>query len=400
MNTPNPSLTLTGRHPERSLSQPHRERRSRRTCVALKASTTFAVLCLGVFLLTAATANAAPPAKGVAVTVNDAAHRVDITIDGAPFTSYLWGSPLRKPILYPLLAPDGTTLTRGNPPLPGERTDHPHHTGLWFNYSNVNGIDYWNNSDAIKPEARARYGSIDHDRIVSAKSGPASGELVTESTWYPSSDVPSIGSNKTPPVLHQTTRYVFSKTTIGGKPAYAIEMTVTLSALSPAVFHDDKDGMLGIRVAHFLESATAAPEVLRDANGVATPVAGATAGATGVYRTSDGKVGAAAWGTRATWCELSGTTAGVGDQPGKPETIAVIDHPANPNFPTYWHARDYVLFAVNPLGVHGFDPKSAPLNFTLDTGKSATFRYRILFLSSAPTPDDINQQATLFAGEK
>ena len=77
----------------------------------------------------------------------------------------------RKPILYPLIAPDGITLTRGNPPLPGERTDHPHHAGLWFNYSNVNDIDFWNNSDAIKPDARANYGSIDHDRIVSSKSG-------------------------------------------------------------------------------------------------------------------------------------------------------------------------------------------------------------------------------------
>ena len=332
---------------------------------------------------------------GVAVVKNDAEHRVDVTIDGKPFTSYLWKTDQRKPILYPLISPDGTTLTRGNPPLPGERTDHPHHAGLWFNYSNVNNIDYWNNSDAIKPEARAKYGSIDFDRIVSSTSGANSGELVTESTWYPASDVPTVGTNSTPPVMHQTTRYVFSKTTVGGKPARAIELTVTLTAISPVVFHDDKDGMLGIRVAHFLESATAAPEVMRDANGVATPVAGATAGASGVYRTSEGKVGAAAWGTRAAWCELTGTTAD-----GKTETIAVIDHPSNPNYPTYWHARDYGLFAVNPLGVHGFDPKSAPLNFSLDTGKSATFRYRILFLSSAPTPDELNQQSKTFDGEK
>jgi hypothetical protein len=337
---------------------------------------------------------------GVKVTTNEAAHRVDITVDGAPFTSYLWGNNQRKPILYPLISPDGTTLTRGNPPLPGERTDHPHHTGLWFNYSNVNNIDYWNNSDAIKPEARAKYGSIDHDRIVSTKSGATSGELVTESTWYPSSDVPTIGSNQKPPVIHQTTRYVFSKTTIGGKPARAIDLTVTLKAISPVVFHDDKDGMLGIRVAHFLESATAKPETFRDANGVATPVAAPLAGASGVYRTSEGKVGDAAWGTRATWCELSGTTPAVGGEPGKPETIAVIDHPSNPNYPTYWHARDYGLFAVNPLGVHGFDPKSAPLNFSLDTGQSATFRYRILFLSSAPTPEELNQQAKAFGSAK
>jgi hypothetical protein len=332
---------------------------------------------------------------GVSLVRNDAEHRVDVTVDGKPFTSYLWKTNQRKPILYPLIAPDGTTLTRGVPPLPGERTDHPHHAGLWFNYSNVNNIDYWNNSDAIKPAARAKYGSIDQDRIVSVKSGANSGELVTESSWYPSSDVPTVGSNQTPAVMHQITKYVFRKTTIGGKPARAIDMTVTLTAISPVVFHDDKDGLLGIRVAKFLESATAAPEVMRDANGIATPVAGASPGASGVYRTSEGKVGAAAWSTRGTWCELSGTTTD-----GKPETIAVIDHPSNPNYPTYWHARDYGLFAANPLGAHMFDAKTAPLNFSLDTGKSATFHYRILFLSGDATPDELNEQAKAFSQEK
>ena len=358
--------------------------------------TTSRLLAIGLMAIMTLNASAgAAPAKGVAVVVNEAAHRVDITIDGAPFTSYLWGGNLRKPILYPLISPDGVTLTRGNPPLPGERTDHPHHTGLWFNYSNVNNIDYWNNSDAIKPEARAKYGSIDHDRIVSAKSGPISGELVTESTWYPSSDVPAIGSNQQPPVLHQTTRYVFSKIAIDGKPARAIDMTVTLKALQASVFHDDKDGMLGIRVAHFLESASAQPEVLRDANGIATPVAAPAAGATGVYRTSEGKVGGDAWGTRGKWCELSGTTAD-----GKAETIAVLDHTGNPNYPTYWHARDYGLFAVNPLGAHGFEPKGPFLNFTLDPGKSATFHYEILIIGGTVSPEALNRQSDSFDSEK
>jgi len=379
MNTSSPSPNPRGRHPERSSESP---------------SWLLPLLALNFFtpMLHAATS---ATATGVAVTVNEAAHRVDITVDGHPFTSYLWGNNQRKPILYPLLAPDGTILTRGNPPLPGERTDHPHHTGLWFNYSNVNNIDYWNNSDAIKPEARARYGSIDHDRIVSSKSGPTSGELVTESTWYPSSDVPSIGSNQQPPVLHQTTRYVFSKLTIDGKPARAIDMTVTLTALQTSVFHDDKDGMLGIRVAHFLESATAKPEVLRDANGIATPVSAPTAGASGVYRTSEGKVGDDAWGTRGKWCELSGTTAD-----GKAETIAVLDHTGNPNHPTYWHARDYGLFAINPLGAHGFEPKGPSLNFTLDPGKSATFHYRIFLISGTVTPEALNQHSDAFDAEK
>jgi hypothetical protein len=328
---------------------------------------------------------AAPPTKGVVVTTNEAAHRVDIAIDGKPFTSYLWQTNQRKPVLYPLIAPDGTTVTRGYPfeTRPGERVDHPHHAGLWFNYGNVNGFDFWNNSDAIKPADRPKYGAITHDRIVSTKSGANSGELVTESTWT------TAPGDK---ILAQTTRYVFSRTIVAGKPARSIDLLVTLKALAPVVFHDDKEGLLGLRVAHFLESATEKGGLFLDANGNPTQVAAAdTAGATGIYRTSEGKIGDAAWGTRGRWCELSGTTP-----EGKPETIAILDHTGNPGYPAYWHARGYGLFGANPLGAHIFDSNAPAMNFTLNKGESASFRYRILIFSGTATPEEMNRRADAF----
>jgi hypothetical protein len=332
-------------------------------------------------------AGTVPP--GVDVSVKDAEHRVDISIDGKPFTSYLWQTNQRKPVLYPLIAPDGTTVTRGYPfaMRPGERVDHPHHAGLWFNYGNANNFDFWNNSDAIKPADQPKYGAIHQDRIVSAKSGHDSGELVTESTW-----TTGAGDN----IISQTTRYLFSRTMVGGKPANAIDMTVTLKALAPVVFHDDKEGLLGIRVAHFLESPTEKGGVFMDANGKATQVAAAdTAGATGVYQTSEGVVGDKVWSTRGRWCELSGTTTD-----GKLETIAIFDHTGNPGYPAYWHARGYGLFAVNPLGAHIFDPKAPAMNFTIDKDKTATFRYRIVILSGDATPEELNHQADRWDGEK
>src|SRR6266404_1492904 len=83
----------------------------------------------------------------VTVTPNESARRVDITIGGAPFTSYVWPERLRKPVLYPIRSAKGTLVTRGWPldPRPGERVDHPHHVGLWLNYESVNGVDFWNN---------------------------------------------------------------------------------------------------------------------------------------------------------------------------------------------------------------------------------------------------------------
>src|SRR5256884_4671923 len=108
-------------------------------------------------------ASAGPhPTDRISVAVNEQARRVDVSIDGQPFTSYIWPTTLKKPVLYPLRTAKGTVVTRGFPleQRPGERVDHPHHAGLWFNYENVNGIDFWNNSDAIKPENAPKMGTI------------------------------------------------------------------------------------------------------------------------------------------------------------------------------------------------------------------------------------------------
>ncbi|MGA2340950.1 MAG: DUF6807 family protein, partial [Terracidiphilus sp.] len=192
-------------------------------------------------MLTASAWAAAP--KGVKVAADVANRRVDITIDGHPFTSYIWPATLKKPVLYPIVDADGVTLTRGWPlqPRPGERTDHPHHDGLWFNYSNVNGFDFWNNSEAIPAERAAKMGTIVFDKIVSATSGASRGELVTESTWIAGQKID--GQNHS--ILSETSTYVFAHS----GPTRTIDLVVTLKALDHVVFNDDKDGLLGLRVA-------------------------------------------------------------------------------------------------------------------------------------------------------
>src|SRR5881296_4723633 len=114
--------------------------------------------------------------------------RVDVLVDGKPFTAYIYPTTLKKPTLYPLRTASGTVVTRGYPlePRPGERVDHPHHVGLWFNYGNVNGFDFWNNSEAIKPAERHKYGTIRHVKIKRVVSGKTSGELEVEMAWLAS----------------------------------------------------------------------------------------------------------------------------------------------------------------------------------------------------------------------
>ena len=343
-----------------------------------------ALLAMGFGLTGGAFAQAA--GKGVSVVADEAHRRVDITIDGKPFTSYIWPTSLKKPVLYPLVDEDGIPVTRGYPLelRAGERVDHPHHAGLWFNYGDVNGFDFWNNSNVVKPEDRGKMGTILHSRVVSTKSGPDRGELVVEAVWV-------AGDNKE--ILKQTTRYVF----IRREHARVINLEVALKALDHVVFHDDKEGLFGLRVARWLESPEERGGVFMDAHGNPTQVDTAPAAASdpnpasGSYRTSEGAQGAAAWGTRGRWCNLTGHT---GDHTAD---IAIFDHPDNVGYPTYWHARGYGLFAANPLGRSIFDPKQHPLNLTLEKGESAIFRYRVIMYSSAALPAQLDREADAFA---
>src|SRR5262245_12674285 len=163
------------------------------------------VISLGLLLVAGAAVTQAfrPAGAGsVTVTPNESARRVDIAIAGAPFTSYTWPERLKKPVLDPIRGAKGTIVTRGWPlnPRPGERVDHPHHVGLWFNYESVNGVDFWNNSDELKPADAAKMGTIVHRRIVTAKGGTDRGELVTDSDWI-------MPGGRT--IMHERTQFFF-----------------------------------------------------------------------------------------------------------------------------------------------------------------------------------------------
>ena len=59
-------------------------------------------------------------------------------------------------------------------------------------------------------------------------------------------------------------------------------------------------------------------------------------------------------------------------------SVVIIDHPKNPNYPTFWHARGYGLFAANPLGENVFTNGKSSRNLHLKKGETVVFRYRIL----------------------
>ena len=101
----------------------------------------------------------------------------------------------------------------------------------------------------------------------------------------------------------------------------------------------------------------------------------ADSGARAIILPAKANKGDSAWGTRGKWCLLYGT------KNNSVISIAIIDHPQNPGYPTYWHARGYGLFAANPLGQKIFSNGKESLNLTLLKNQSVTFRYRIVIAS-------------------
>ena len=307
--------------------------------------------------------------------------KVDVLIGGKHFTSLIFPADLEKPTLFPIIAANGETVTRGFPiaPRDGERTDHPHHVGLWLNYESVNGLDFWNNSYNIPADKKVNYGWIRNLKLGKAVAGQREGKLSYSANWE---------NQASKVLLKEETTFVFH----GVDNTRTIDRITTLTAQKDTVFFKDiKDGMLGMRVTKELEMPSDKIDEFIDSKGNRTKVSASGNGANGTYLTSAGKKGNDAWGTRGNWCIMYGEKA------GQAISVAIVDHPKNPGYPTYWHARDYGLFAANPLGQKIFSNGKESLNMVLAPGRSATFRYRIIITSGETVaPQRLNDQAAAF----
>jgi hypothetical protein len=146
-----------------------------------------------------------------------------------------------------------------------------------------------------------------------------------------------------------------------------VDFDITLRALQePVKFGDTKEGTFAIRIADDLTE--------KRKGGLMT----SSTGATGMKQI---------WGKRFPWVDYAGTLK------GQPVGITIFDHPTNPKHPTYWHARDYGLFAANIFGEHDFyADKTRDGSVTLEPGKSMRFRYRVLVHPSGTDRAKLDQE--------
>jgi hypothetical protein len=264
-----------------------------------------------------------------------AADRIDVDLDGQPFTTFHYGLESHKPYLAPLRSSSGKIVTRHYPmeKIEGESRDHVHHTGLWFSYDDVNGVKFWENDPSYKPPNK---GTI---VVQSAKLEPgAAGSAVVKAVmdW-------NGPDGKT--ILREDRVMTFSS-----RPTLrVIDFDITLNAPEKVVFGDTKEGAFAIRLAEKHGGKMVNAEDVVGMKNV--------------------------WGKRSNWVDYFGTLEG--EQLG----IAIFDHPANPRHPTYWHSRDYGLFALDPFGQHAFDESLPESHWAIDAGESLHFRWRVVIHS-------------------
>jgi len=322
--------------------------------------------------------------KGVKLVRVDDKHRVDIYFDGNLFTSYQYPDNIEKPFLFPVIAPNGSVITRGYPiePRKGERVDHPHHIGIWFNHGNVNGLDFWNNSSAIPADKKELYGHISVQKIVKAESGNT-GRLEVVADWC------DYEGNI---LLTENTTYLFS----GNKNSRTIDHITKLTAVNgQVIINDSKEGLFAIRVDRAFEMPSDESLIFTDDKGIPTTVkATDNTGVTGMYTSSKGLKGDAVWGTQNDWVVLTGVKDGV------TISFGIFDNPKNIGYPACAHARGYGLFSVNNFGKNSYDPKGEKVAYKLGKGESVTLRHRFYLQSGSEiTKEQANKIFQSFSKE-
>ncbi len=264
--------------------------------------------------------------------------RIRVEIDGELFTEYIFRGT-NHVYYYPVIGPDGLPMTRNYPmrtDVPGEEPDHPHQRSLWYSHGAVNGVDFWSET--------AKAGKILHDRFLEVKGGREEGVIRSEDRWVaPDGKVVCTDERRFRVYARPKTERLFD-----------FEITIKAPKDRDVLLGDTKEGSMGVRIA----------ESMRLSRGRREKGEGHIVQSTGLRDN-------ATWGKRAEWCDYYGPVN------GQVVGIAMFDHPSNPAHPTWWHVRDYGLFAANPFGVHDFEKKEPGAgNLNIPAGQSVTFKYR------------------------
>ncbi len=293
-----------------------------------------------VFSLTAAFSLAASGSQQVSFLKGE--NRLEIKIDGAPFTTYVFEDDnIPRPYFCHVFAPGGIPITRTHPPVKGiDPDDHAtYHPGIWAAYGDIGGFDFWRN--------KAR---VEHVRFIKKPFSEKNTGRFTVLNHYLSSE----GKLVCREVCHYT---------VTVRPGQILLIARSeFSSDADFYFGDQEEMGLGVRVA--------------------TPISVKKGGR--ILNSNGLKDEKQVWGKQANWCDYAGMIE------GRFAGITLMALPDNFR-PSWFHARDYGLLVANPFGRNAFTNGEKSKVF-VKAGKTFHLSFGVL-VHSAPTEKETDIKA-------
>jgi hypothetical protein len=257
---------------------------------------------------------------GAKITAEKTGSKINVTIDGRFFTSYIFSEDEKYPFFFPVNGPSsgGSVTSMRN-------AEYPHHSSLFFGCDMVNGGNYWQEG-------------LERGRIISVnarieKQGGDSAIITDECIWSrPGALSP----------VKDTRRYII---TSPSPQVYQIDIDIIMEML------------LDVNIAktnHSLFSARLAPDLSVKSGGTMINAEGLT----GEKDT---------FGKRSAWIDYYGKRGSI------TEGLAILEHPSNPFYPSPWFTRDYGFMSPTPM----YWPENET-GFYFRSGTTLRFRYRVL----------------------
>jgi len=251
---------------------------------------------------------------------------------------------LRRPFWFPVVGPEGRSLTRmGHPPAPhGER----HHCSLWISHKDVGGVSFW------EDDARGR---IVHQRVEEYTDAPGAASMLSTNHWQ-------TGEGK---VLLRERRRSTVRPLAHGDWLLVIDVQLEAPPGGPVVLGKTPYGIIGLQVARQMGVSDGGGRILNSAGQLNEP---------------------AVRGQAARWVDYSGpvTSRATGG-------LTLMDHPSNPGHPNRYMVRNGGWMGVCPT-----------MNDTLaiEPGKPLRLRYGLWVHAGVPKREDVDKQWDAFAREE
>jgi len=263
---------------------------------------------------------------------------------------YHYMTDQRKAFIHPLRTRGGAVLTDFTP------ADHPWHRGLWFAWKYLNGVNFWEEAVDGAAYGRTEFAGID--------------ELV----WRADQTT-------------MTTRYDYRDPAGTGFLSERRTLQVGLPADGSCTIDWDTTFTAYAQPVHLDRTAITPETAWGGYAGLSFRGAAAWHDIQGLD--SEGRRNLDLKNKRARWVQI----AGVGED-GQCASVAMLDHPENPRYPTYWYYGD----ATDPLGFAFVNPSLVLAEpYVVRPGETMRLRYRILVHTQALTAAVLNEQHAAFA---